>query len=908
MNDTGESRGKSVGPIALALGLGLLIALLFLGIQFIWRARQRSMAEMQRAVAEAAEVSNRARETLRESEREARTDLARAGVTLHRESQADPRSAVPVGLGITALLLPDLEPLPAARLILEFEVQGEVLRSEHRTDSQGRLELPFVDHRRLLEVRVAAGQEYAAAVLDVDAWVLPNRSLEVQVPVSRGRTLEGTVVDAAGDAVPNARVLGWCRVAEELGAIAADPAADADRREHADASGRFTVPRLGPEFTLEARSDGAVALWRATGRLEPASVGEPLVLMLKTASELRGRVIDETGAAVPNAVVRARVRAEAYAGLPPAPHGEPFRALHSARARERRAVTDREGRFVFEGLLAELAYQVEVESEKARATAQASAGGEPLLLILGESRTLAGRILGPAGEPALAATVGCLGHEERVRVAEDGAVELILPPGFAPASVYVQAPDCALAFPFFHQEPDPGPFELQLEREASIFGRILDPKDQPLANLRLELQVEDAPLPEQAPALMGLASAQSNARGEFAFPGLPAGTYRLRIHLANLPAIIHERSLDSGAAPHSIVLHVDDGGELSLSGVVRQRDDGQPVRDFVIEALRSFEVGADSAVLAEGFEGLPRRFRSDEGRFVWDGLQPGSYRLTARAGGFAPQQIAVDLPLEQDRELEFLLVPERRIELSFSDPDGLPLKRASIRVRRADGNHFEFRPGAASDLEAFSDALWLGPSGETVALLPCEGLELDVHVPTRLEPYRYRLDLVDAEDSLQLFVVDKNPELFPGRLRVLFLEAQAESADTGWLGTLSPELEERVLAGQGLATFNPPAGEQAAELEVVVRDRHGAWLGQGTLTRDDSSAWGSSWRQVGAEPEAAEAPSALPVLAMVVPRDGFQLEVRAEGYEPLTADIPALAGLDRDAQPALVLARRSETR
>ena len=904
MNAPGESRGKSIGPVVLALGLGLLIALLFLGIQFLRRARQAATAELRRAVAEATERSNHVRESVRSMEREARVELARAGVTLHREPRADPGSELSVGLGITTLLLPDLESLPAARLDLAFEVEGELIASEHRTDSHGRLELSFVDRRRLLEVRVAAGQEHAAAVLDLDAWVVPDRHLEIQVPVSRGRSLQGTVVDASGAAVPNARVLGWCRAAEALGAIAADPAADADRREHADASGRFTIPRLGPDFTLEARSEDAVALWRASGRFEPASSDQPVVLVLHDAAELRGRAIDETGAAVPKAVVRARVLMEADTELPPAPHGEQPGALHSTRARARRTTTDSEGRFVFQGLLAGLAHQVEVESESARVTARAFPGGEPLVLTLGESRTLAGSVLDPDGAPASSAVVGCLGSQERVRVAEDGGVEWTLPPGLSPAQVFVQAPGCALAFPFLHQEPDSEPFQLQLEREALLAGQVLDPNDQPLADLQLQLQVEDAPLPDPALALMGLGSGRSDAGGEFVFPGLPVGTYRLQIRLPGLTEVVHERVLRTADAPCSIVLPAEEEQELSLSGIVRRRDSGEPVRDFVIEALRSLELFERH----EAFEGLPRRFRSEEGRFVWDGLKQGSYRITARAGGFAPQEIGVDLPLEQERELEFRLVAECRVELSFADPDGMPLKQASVRVRRADGSRFEFRPGAASDLDSFSDALWLGPTGEVVALLPSEELGLQVHLPNRLESYRYRLDLVEGGDSTQLFVVDPNPELFPGRLRVLFLEADAESAFAGWLGTLSTELEERVLAGRGLAAFGSAAGEQAAALEVIVRDRHGAWLGQGSLTRDQAAAWSARWRMVGAEPEPESTATALPVLAMVVPRNGFQLEARAEGYEPLQTLIPPLAGLDRDAQPGLVLTRRAEER
>jgi hypothetical protein len=44
---------------------------------------------------------------------------------------------------------------------------------------------------------------------------------------------------------------------------------------------------------------------------------------------------------------------------------------------------------------------------------------------------------------------------------------------------------------------------------------------------------------------------------------------------------------------------------------------------------------------------------------------------------------------------------------------------------------------------------------------------------------------------------------------------------------------------------------------------------------------------------------------MIVPRAGFRLEARAPGYEPLEVRIPALASLDGDATPALVLTRRT---
>jgi hypothetical protein len=397
----------------------------------------------------------------------------------------------------------------------------------------------------------------------------------------------------------------------------------------------------------------------------------------------------------------------------------------------------------------------------------------------------------------------------------------------------------------------------------------------------------------------------SDSEGGFRFAHMPSGRYTLRVYLPGWPEAVLETGT-SGGAPLELVLEPESSPAARLQWRVRDRRSGEAITDFVIEALRLIDGGALQ-------EGSPERFRSEEGSFLIEGLQPGAYRVRARAGGYAPETIEARAVAQGGEVLELTLVRERRVELSFVSADGSPLRDAHLRVRRADGEAFVFRPGAASDLESSSPSLALGTSGEVVAFLPAEALEFAVDLPGRLEALCFTRVITEGAqvgeaeaDEAQVFVIDPNPELYPGRLRLLVLESGPAAGFGPWLDALTPEQEQRVLERDVLAPFTGRgAAESEAALEIVVRDLFGARVARGSLGRSESGRWRALWQLSGEESEGLGGEQELPWIDMIVPRAGFRLEARAPGYEPLEVRIPALASLDGDATPALVLTRRT---
>lgn len=130
-------------------------------------------------------------------------------------------------------------------------------------------------------------------------WVAPGAELRgVEIVMDAGAELAGRVVDAAGKAVAGARVL-----ARLDDAALAEPALETAT----DPAGAFRLRALPPgRLVLQAEAAGHApsAPVAVTLSDDPGAARQGVVLRLAAASALRGRVIDEQGAAIAGAVVR----------------------------------------------------------------------------------------------------------------------------------------------------------------------------------------------------------------------------------------------------------------------------------------------------------------------------------------------------------------------------------------------------------------------------------------------------------------------------------------------------------------------------------------------------------------------------------------------------------------------------
>ncbi len=154
-------------------------------------------------------------------------------------------------------------------------------------------------------------------------WVAPGAELRgVEIVMDEGAELTGRVVDAAGRPVAGAQVRARSDDAES-----AEPALGVT----ADQAGAFRLRALPPgQLVLQAEAAGHApsASVVVTVSDEPGAARQDVVLRLAAPVTLRGRVIDERGAGIAGAVVRA-MRPMSQVALP-------------------RATTDAQGGFALE--------------------------------------------------------------------------------------------------------------------------------------------------------------------------------------------------------------------------------------------------------------------------------------------------------------------------------------------------------------------------------------------------------------------------------------------------------------------------------------------------------------------------------------------------------------------------------
>ncbi|HWN69499.1 MAG TPA: carboxypeptidase regulatory-like domain-containing protein, partial [Haliangium sp.] len=135
-------------------------------------------------------------------------------------------------------------------------------------------------------------------------WVAPGAELRgVEIVMDQGADVSGRVVDTAGKAVSGARVVGRVEAPE-----AGDEAPAGELGATSGPDGAFALRAVPPgRLVLQAEAEGhapspAVAV---TVSGEPGGRRENVVLRLTAPAPLAGRVVDEQGAGIAGATVRA---------------------------------------------------------------------------------------------------------------------------------------------------------------------------------------------------------------------------------------------------------------------------------------------------------------------------------------------------------------------------------------------------------------------------------------------------------------------------------------------------------------------------------------------------------------------------------------------------------------------------
>lgn len=267
-------------------------------------------------------------------------------------------------------------------------------------------------------------------------------------------------------------------------------------------------------------------------------------------------------------------------------------------------------------------------------------------LALAPAWTIAGEVLDASGDGVAGAIVVARVTDRELpelreaaalavgatRSDESGRFLLRLAGAGRRAALVVQAPGHALAawWPI-ELAPRTGPLQLRLEPEAPLAGVALEADGRPLLEAALELE-RLAPPPTWE-ALFGGAVPHAGEDGlhweaalpiaedgRFCAPSLPPGLYRLTLRSTRDGRIL-ARTV-RGTGDERLRLERGEGAAqlLALEFRALDRDGVRPLVDFEIH-------------LTSGSRTRTRRVLSTSGRYLWDGLESGDYRIELRAAG-----------------------------------------------------------------------------------------------------------------------------------------------------------------------------------------------------------------------------------------------------------------------------------
>lgn len=353
-----------------------------------------------------------------------------------------------------------------------------------------------------------------------------------------------------------------------------------------------------------------------------------------------------------------------------------------------RAVTDAQGRFLFEGL-ANGPYTLSLpEVLFSRPLLLAPDEERDLLVRLGDV-TLQGRLLS-GGKPvsgSIALTRGPhgMGPARTAFVGDDGRFELT---GLEPGrwTVMLWGPKAA-----FTSEVIELPDRPLVERDfvlatGSIIGRVVEPSGLPVPNARVECayQPEHPYASFMTPRVLRVRTA---ADGTFEIGPLPEGTFCVRAEHPTegygvSPPVAVPRAAPS--APVEIRLQRQRGA--TLRSVALSFETGAPIREAFLVLYD--EAGRVARSVS----------RNDAGVAEVRGLAPGTYRVEVSASGYTADVRTVTLREGEERTVESVLATAGALRVWVEAPDGAAIEGASLQLEPLDADSLEARREGKSEL------------------------------------------------------------------------------------------------------------------------------------------------------------------------------------------------------------------
>lgn len=613
------------------------------------------------------------------------------------------------------------QPVPLAR-VLAFSIDGtsSPTPAEARADEEGRFviaDLPAGRYRLLIEAP-GLGSATAAPVVAPDSDVVVTLSGE-------SRTIGGRVL-SAGQAFARA---GVTLVGEAL---------DEPRLTTTDEQGRFVFFGIGPgTYGIRAEAPGlASPVVRDVTVDEAVPPPSRIELALESAAASSGRVVDESGAGVPEAEVE--LDAVPAAGLwptimtddhgqwtsPPLPPG-----TYVVRARKRG--------FVPKGTVT---FQVPARGAAPSGAENQGQRQERAAIKLELSR--AGRVVGKVTDHRGLPLAGAAVRDLLVEAEELGVIWSTLPPAAAAAARPAGLGSSWSATPVgpgtrrtvtdrngFFQLDDvpPGPVRLEIlpagaaplrtaavsvgvgqrldlgtlrvPASKSVSGRVLDAAGAPVGGAQVTATRERAAAAASAAA--DVAQTTTPPSGEFVLT-LPSGTYRVIVtapgHTSGaLPVVVSDAAGAVGPPPLTFRLARRD---LSLEGLVRDTH-GRPVARATVTIRAASEengppaeAGASPAPSAAPAQPLERTNASHDAESIATALTDAGGHF--RVAGVPSGRLAIEVRHPSYPLHRRTVTPSGLVVLDVAVPGGVdgsvherstgaPIRQYAIRGRGPDG-------------------------------------------------------------------------------------------------------------------------------------------------------------------------------------------------------------------------------
>jgi len=754
--------------------------------------------------------------------------------------------------------------------------------------SDGRFQISGLPFRASGEIS-AHRSGFAPASVPTQTPAPGQPSPPLRIVLGQGLTLSGRTVDERGQPVAGAEVIlgGGMDLMLEQG------------RATSDDSGRFELRRLSPgTFQLVVTHPGFATLHMS--RIE-AGADRPVLdlgeIVLRTGAVIEGRVTDDHGRPIEGAEVVAASALPAFL-LDPAT-GEPVTSAPRAR-------TGPGGTFRLTDLEPGKRTDLIVEHPgyvQARVPGVEVPTAEPLRIELKVSRGLAGRVIGPEGEPVADASLTWV-QETRT----EGGSSLQANPlgttdgdgrfraaGLTPGPIDLEV--SALGYETrrvqglqIPPDRDLEGMEIRLARGALLAVRVLSPEGEPVPGARVRA---DPLSPGRLPTLGARLRMSSSDSGrtdeegaclvELAGPG----SYSVRVYTEG-----RVMSVPVEAGPGKTPVEVRLARGATVSGRVTDRDGkGVPWVSIQLHGRQDGGFSANAGSLADG-------------SFTLADVPPGVYQLSAFPRGYKAATLAdvevgtgaiegLELRLEKKEE-GTAIIQGRLLGL---DPEEIP--RANIQAVSAEHGQAQGKVGRDGSYRI--QELAPGPWRVTAWAPSNRSQQVEVQIETARSVVDLDIDFGGAAPVSGRVTVDGAP-LSDAEINFFQRGTFAGQGRTAYDGSFKVRLpgpgsyEVSVLAPFGTIgyaqTLNVPEGDRPVAIDVPTGALSGRILSagapvpdavievQGILGGFSQSFFAPNLRSDGAG-------------GFEVPRlaaGSYTLKVTQEGFAPATAQVSIRPG------------------